>query len=68
MQNKKKGDTAELTANACNCTSQYVRAIVRGDRNMNTDLAKSVLTVYNKILEAKNNLSKPAESSIESAN
>ncbi|MBB6127882.1 hypothetical protein [Mucilaginibacter lappiensis] len=68
MENKKKDDTATLTAQAHNCTAAYVRSIVRGDRKTNTDLAKSVQDTYNKILEAKDNLSKPAESIPESAN
>jgi len=68
MENKKKDDTATLTAQAHNCKPAYVRMIVRGVRNANTDLAKAVLDTYNKILEAKNNLSKPAESTAESSN
>ena len=68
MENKKKDDTATLTAQAHNCSSAYVRMIVRSDRNTHSPKAKAILDTYNNIMEAKNNLSKPAETINESHN
>jgi Rod binding domain-containing protein len=59
MENKKKDDTATLTALAHNVQPAYVRMIVRGVRKSNSEKAKDILKTYNDILEAKNNLSKP---------
>jgi hypothetical protein len=65
MINKKRDDTATLTAEAHGCSAQYVRQLIRGDRNTNTERAKAIIGTYNNILEAKRNLSKPAESPTE---
>jgi hypothetical protein len=61
IQNKKRDDTAELTANAIDCTPAYVRMIVRGDRKTLSEKAKRILDKYNSILQAKEKLSTPAE-------
>lgn len=68
MENKKKDDTATLTAQAYNCNPAYVRMIVNGVRKTNTELAKNILSTYNKIRAAKDKLSKPLENHVESAN
>ena len=68
MEKEKKDDTATLTAQACECSASYVRLIVNGKRSINSDKAIKVLNTFNKILDAKDNLSKPVNSSPESAN
>lgn len=68
MENKKKDDTATLTAQANKCTAAYVRRIVNGDSKTNTELAKNILSTYNRIRAAKDKLSKPLENHVESAN
>lgn len=57
MQNKKRDDTATLTAKACRCTPQYVRMIVKGTRRDLTPTAQKVLQRYNSILATKEQLS-----------
>jgi len=64
MQNKKRDDTATLTAAAHDVTPRYVRMVLNGERKNRED----ILTTYNKILTAKDNLSKPVEMLTESAN
>jgi hypothetical protein len=61
MENKKRDDTATLTAKACDCQPAYVRMIINGVRNTNTPKAKAVLEKYNEILAIKKNMAQPIE-------
>lgn len=63
MEKEKKDDTATLTAQAHGVTASYVRMVVNGKRNN-----ENILSTFNAILAAKDNLSKPVNSSSESAN
>lgn len=63
MEKEKKDDTATLTAQAHKVTPAYVRMVANGTRNN-----PAILSTFNKILEAKNNLSKPVDSSSERTN
>ena len=63
MENKKRDDTAALTAKAHGVSARYVRMIASGKRER-----EDILSTYNAIMEAKNNMSKPAESPSEKAN
>lgn len=63
MEKEKKDDTATLTAQAHGVTPAYVRMIVNGKRKN-----ESILSTFNTILEAKDNLSKPVYSTSESIN
>jgi hypothetical protein len=51
MEKVKKDDTATLTAQAHSVTPSYVRMVVNGKRNN-----EAILTTFNRILEAKNNI------------
>lgn len=61
MENKKKDDTATLTAEACGTTAAYVRMIVRGVRKTDSPKAIKILETYNAIIKAKQELSAPIE-------
>ncbi|MEB0299587.1 hypothetical protein [Mucilaginibacter sp. 5C4] len=63
MEKEKRDDTATLTARAHSVSASYVRMVVNGKRKN-----EAILATYNTILEAKDNLSKPAESIDESTN
>lgn len=63
MEKEKKDDTATLTAQAHGVTASYVRMVVNGKRNN-----ESILSTYKEILQAKDNLSKPVNSTSESSN
>jgi hypothetical protein len=63
MEKEKKDDTASLTAQAHGVTPSYVRMVVNGKRNN-----ESILSTFNEILLAKDNLSKPVNSTSESTN
>lgn len=64
MQQKKRDDTATLTAAAHNVSPAYVRMMLSGKRKSRED----ILNTYNSIIQAKDNLSKHAETAAESAN
>jgi len=68
LENKKRDDSARLTAEAFGCSPAYVRQLVRGDRNANTEKAKQILAHYNGIIETKQGLSKPVDLHLETSN
>ena len=61
MEKEKKDDTATLTAQAHGVTPSYVRMVVNGKRNND-----AILSTFNRILEAKNNIVNAVFSSSES--
>jgi hypothetical protein len=61
MENKKRDDIATLTAKACKCTPTYVRLLINGDRNSNTERAKAIVKQYDIIKKAKESLIMPTE-------
>lgn len=52
MENKKRDDTATLTAQVHSCTAAYVRMVVSGKRKN-----EAILSTYNKILKVKEKVS-----------
>jgi hypothetical protein len=63
MENKKRDDTATLTAKAHNVTAAYVRMVINGVRKN-----ESILSTYQTILKTKEELSQPSELVAESTN
>jgi len=61
MENKKRDDTATLTAQATGYTPHYVRMVINGKRKND-----SILTTYNNILTGKQNLVLSAEIEVKS--
>lgn len=59
MENKKRDDTAAITAQSHGVTAAYVRMVANGTRKND-----EILKTYNTILETKRNLSQPAEPAV----
>jgi len=57
MENKKRDDTAILTARANKVTPSYVRMIVNGTRSKAGPKASKILETYNSIVTTKEQLS-----------
>jgi hypothetical protein len=68
MKNKKRDDTATITASALNVTSSYVRMVIKGTRKSQSPKASRILKHYKNILEAKHQLSNPGKSGNKNAN